>query len=66
MDIVFQRKKTDSNRVKGVGVLSILTKVKNAKKGNFDPNCINICMNNSTHYFYKEILLGSAVSLTPL
>jgi hypothetical protein len=31
MDIVFQRKK-NSNRVKGVGVLSILVKVKNAKR----------------------------------
>jgi hypothetical protein len=35
MDIVFQRKKQSSNRVKGVEVLSILAKVKNAKKGNF-------------------------------
>jgi hypothetical protein len=37
MDIFFQRKKKNSNRVKGVEVLSILTKVKNAKKGNFLP-----------------------------
>jgi hypothetical protein len=38
MDIVFQRKtKQNSNRVKGVEVLSILAKVKNAKKGNFLP-----------------------------
>jgi hypothetical protein len=35
MDIVFQRKKKNSNRVNGVEVLSILAKVKNAKKGNF-------------------------------
>jgi hypothetical protein len=34
MDIVFQRKKKqNSNRVKGVEVLSILARVKNAKKG---------------------------------
>jgi hypothetical protein len=33
MDIVFHRKKQNSNRIKGGGVLSILTKVKNAKKG---------------------------------
>jgi hypothetical protein len=32
-----ERKKQNSNRVKGVEVLSILTKVKNAKKGNFLP-----------------------------
>jgi hypothetical protein len=31
MDIVVQRKKQKSNRVKGVEVLSILAKVKNAK-----------------------------------
>jgi hypothetical protein len=38
MDFVFQRKKKqNSNRIKGVGVLSILAKVKNAKKGNFLP-----------------------------
>jgi hypothetical protein len=37
MDIVFQRKKQNLNRVKGVEVLSILAKVKNAKKGNFLP-----------------------------
>jgi hypothetical protein len=30
MDIVFQRKEQNSNRVTGVEVLSILTKVKNA------------------------------------
>jgi hypothetical protein len=36
MDIVFQRKKKqNSKRVKGVEVLSILAKVKYAKKGNF-------------------------------
>jgi hypothetical protein len=36
MDIVFQRKKNqNSNRVKGVEVLSILARGKNAKKGNF-------------------------------
>jgi hypothetical protein len=32
MDIVFQRKKQNSNRVKGVEVLSVLARVKNAKK----------------------------------
>jgi hypothetical protein len=32
MDIVFQRKKQNSNRVKGVEVLSIHAKVKNAKR----------------------------------
>jgi hypothetical protein len=32
MDIVFQRKKHNSNRVKGVGVMGILAKVKNAKR----------------------------------
>jgi hypothetical protein len=37
MDIVFQRKKQNSNRAEVVEVLSILTKVKNAKKGNFVP-----------------------------
>jgi hypothetical protein len=37
MDIVFQRKKQNSNRVTGVEVLSILAKVKIAKKGNFLP-----------------------------
>jgi hypothetical protein len=38
MDIVFQRKKKqNSNRVKGVEVLSILARVKMQKKG----NCIN-------------------------
>jgi hypothetical protein len=37
MDVVFQRKKQNSNRVKGMEVLSILAKVKNAKKGNFLP-----------------------------
>jgi hypothetical protein len=37
MDIVFQRKKPNSNRAKGVEVLSILARVKNAKKGNFLP-----------------------------
>jgi hypothetical protein len=41
MDIVFQRKKQSSNRVKGVGVLSILAKVKNAKRLIFSPNCFN-------------------------
>jgi hypothetical protein len=30
-----ERKKQNSNRAKGVGVLSILAKVKNAKKGYF-------------------------------
>jgi hypothetical protein len=35
MDIVFQKKKQNSNRVKGVGVLSILAKVKNSKEGSF-------------------------------
>jgi hypothetical protein len=38
MDIVFQRKKKqNSNRVKGVEVLSVLARVKNANKGNFLP-----------------------------
>jgi hypothetical protein len=39
MDIVFQRKKQNSNtgRVEGVGVLSILAKVKNAKMCHFLP-----------------------------
>jgi hypothetical protein len=32
-----REKKLNSNRVKGVEVLSILAKVKNAKKGNFLP-----------------------------
>jgi hypothetical protein len=35
-----EKKKQNSNRVKGVGVLSILTKVKNAKRVIFCPNCI--------------------------
>jgi hypothetical protein len=35
MDIVFQRKKNqNSNRAKGVGVVSVLAKVKNAKRAN--------------------------------
>jgi hypothetical protein len=33
----FREKKQNSNRVKGVEVLSILAKVKNAKQGNFLP-----------------------------
>jgi hypothetical protein len=33
----FREKKQNSNRVKGVKVLRILVKVKNAKKGNFLP-----------------------------
>jgi hypothetical protein len=33
----FREKKQNSNRVRGVEVLSILAKVKNAKKGNFLP-----------------------------
>jgi hypothetical protein len=37
MDIVFQRKKQNSNRVRGLGDLSILAKVKNAKMGHFLP-----------------------------
>jgi hypothetical protein len=37
MDIVFQRKKQNSNRVKGLEVLSVLARVKNAKNGNFLP-----------------------------
>jgi hypothetical protein len=38
MDIVFQGKKQISNRAKGVGVLSILAKVKKkCKKGSFLP-----------------------------
>jgi hypothetical protein len=32
MDIVFQKKKQNSNRAKGVGVVSVLKKVKDAKK----------------------------------
>jgi hypothetical protein len=41
MDIVFQRKKKEnSNSVKGVEVLSILAKVKNAKRVIFYHNCI--------------------------
>jgi hypothetical protein len=32
-----EKKKQNSNRIKGVGVLSILAKVKNAKKGHFYP-----------------------------
>jgi hypothetical protein len=42
MDIVFQRKETELKycRVKGVEVLSILAKVKNAKRAMFYPNCI--------------------------
>jgi hypothetical protein len=39
MDIVFQRKKQNSNRVKGVEVLSILAKVKMQKRVIFYPNC---------------------------
>jgi hypothetical protein len=36
MDIVFQRQnKQKSNRAKGVGVVSVLAKVKNAKSGLF-------------------------------
>jgi hypothetical protein len=35
MDIVFRGKKQNSNRVKGMEVLSVLARVKNAKKGNF-------------------------------
>jgi hypothetical protein len=41
MDIVFREKKQNSNRIKGVEVLSILPKVKNAKRVIFYPNCIN-------------------------
>jgi hypothetical protein len=37
MYIVFQRKKQNSNRVKGVEVLIVLARVKNAKKGNVLP-----------------------------
>jgi hypothetical protein len=33
MDIVFQRNKQNSNRVKGVEVLSVLARVKNANSG---------------------------------
>jgi hypothetical protein len=33
----FRGKKQNSNRVKGVEVLSIIARVKNAKKGNFLP-----------------------------
>jgi hypothetical protein len=33
----FREKKQNSNSVKGVEVLSILAKVKNAQKGNFLP-----------------------------
>jgi hypothetical protein len=32
-----EKKKQNSNRVKGVEVLSVLARVKNAKKGNFLP-----------------------------
>jgi hypothetical protein len=32
-----EKKKQNSNRIKGVEVLSILAKVKKAKKGNFLP-----------------------------
>jgi hypothetical protein len=39
MDIVFLRKKQNSNRAKGVGVVSILTKVKHSKSGFLSPNC---------------------------
>jgi hypothetical protein len=37
----FREKKQNSSRVKGVEVLSVLARVKNAKKGNLYPNCIN-------------------------
>jgi hypothetical protein len=37
MDIVFQREKKNPNRVKGVEVLIILAKVKNAKRVIFYP-----------------------------
>jgi hypothetical protein len=33
--LYFREKKQNSNRIKGVEVLSILAKVKNAKKGQF-------------------------------
>jgi hypothetical protein len=46
--VSFREKKQNSNRVKGVGVLSILAKVKKCKKVIFSPYCINGLIRKST------------------